>query len=452
MLARPRIIPLLALFLTIAGAASVFAGKTHRRRAQAASPAATPAAMPIAGRIAYIGDRANLYVCDGACQKPACITCASNAEQALMDAVVPAGLSADPQPRQAPSSYELPTFSPDATQIAYSSAQRRAGSLNFGVNVYNFQRRVPIKVFQSSEHPIYFYWLPDGQRIFFLAGNENSLDLILAEVRENRPVRMLLNGLPLFFAWNQALGDLAFHYAPPEETGPEQSGLMQVTAGNQHIVKVFSKGAAPFRTPVWSPAGSHLAYVVNNKRGQFDLMVADPDGGGAKPMVGLAPGTTAFEWAADSKHIAFSTLKQEGKMSYDGINLLDLQTGNISTLVSEPVIAYFFSPDGKWLAYIGTGETANTWNVIATGGGKPRNLCNFMASSNESMVYRVFDQYALSHRIWSPDSRAIVFAGAMLKPGQAAAENVAPSVWMVPIDGPPPRAIADGSIAFWSPR
>jgi hypothetical protein len=27
-----------------------------------------------------------------------------------------------------------------------------------------------------------------------------------------------------------------------------------------------------------------------------------------------------------------------------------------------------------------------------------------------------------------------------------------PSVWMLPIDGEAPRALADGSIAFWSPR
>jgi Tol biopolymer transport system component len=203
---------------------------------------------------------------------------------------------------------------------------------------------------------------------------------------------------------------------------------------------------------VWSPDGSHLAYVIDNQRGEFVLTVANADGSAPRPMVGLAPGTTAFIWSPDSKSLAFSTLKKEGRMSYDGINLLDLASGNVTALVSDSVIAYAFSPNGKWLAYIGTGETANTWNVISPGG-KPRKLCNFMASSAESAVYRVFDQYALSHRLWSPDSRAIVFAGGILKEGQAPASvSASPSVWVLPVDGEAPRPIADGSVAFWSPR
>ncbi len=444
-------VALIATILIAAGSPST-AAKSHQGKTVGGARQRRSPEIPIAGRIAYIGEGGNLYVCDAACRKPLCVTCTSKAEQARGGAIVPAALASDPPAPVQPISYDLPTFSPDATQIAYASAQRRGGSLNFAINVYNFTRRVPITVFQSSEHPIYFYWLPGGQRIFFLAENGDSLDLILAEVREGRPVRALLKGLPIFFDWNQALNDLAFHYAPPEDSGPEQAGLIQITARDQHVVKVFSSGAASFRSPVWSPDRSHLAYVLNDHRGQFDLMVADADGNEAKPMVGLAPGTTAFEWAADSRHIAFSTLKREGRMSYDGINLLDLETGNISTLVSAPVIAYFFSPDGKWLAYIGTGENANTWNVIAAGGGRPRKLCDFIASSSESTVYRVFDQYALSHRIWSPDSRAIVFAGAVLQQDQAPPENISPSVWAVPIDGQAPRTIADGSVGFWSPR
>ncbi len=445
-----RILILTAVILTAISSLSARRSTAAKRK----KPAATAASSPIAGRIAYVGEGRNLYVCGAACAKPVCITCASRAEQAFAEGVTPAALNAGPQPLAGPAaSYDLPTFSPDGGQIAYASAQRSRGGYSFAVNVYDFTRRPPISIFQSPEHPIYLYWLPEGQRIFFLAENDNSLDLILAEVRENRPVRVLLNGLPLFFDWNQAAGDLAFHYAPPEDKGPEQSGLMEITAGGQRVVKILSRGAAPFRTPVWSPDGSHLAYVIDNQRGEFVLTVANADGSAPRPMVGLAPGTTAFIWSPDSKTLAFSTLKKEGKMSYDGINLLDLASGNVTPLVSDSVIAYAFSPDGKWLAYIGTGETANTWNLISPGGGKPRKLCNFMASSAESAVYRVFDQYALSHRIWSPDSRAIVFAGGILKEGQAPASvSASPSVWVLPVDGGAPRPIADGSVAFWSPR
>jgi Tol biopolymer transport system component len=436
-----------------AGSHLANAGKTRTGK-PAAKRASAAAGAPLAGRIAFIGEGANLYVCGAACEKPTCITCAAKAEHALAEALAPVALNSGIERAAAPApQYELPTFSPDGTQIAYSSVQRGRDGVSFGINAYDLNRRAATVIFQSSDRPIYFFWLPDGRRLFFLASDGESLKLILAQAREAMPVRILLTGLPLFFDWKEASSDLAFHYVPVEGAGPEQVGLMGVTDRDQRVVKAISKGKAPFRGPAWSPDGSHLAYVIDNKNGQSALMVANADGSAPKPMVGLAPSTTAFVWAPDSGHIAFSTLKQQGKMSYDGVNLLDIGSGNISTLVSDPVIAYNFSPNGRWLAYIGTTETSNTWNVIAAGGGKPRRLCSFVATGTESIVYQVFDQYALSHRFWSPDSRALVFAGVILKEGQAPAEQMPPpSVWVLPLDGGPPRTMADGSIAFWSPR
>lgn len=445
---------LVALLLTAAGSALAVAGKTRTRKKPAAKRASVTAAAPLAGRIAYIGEGANLYVCGAACGKPTCITCAAKAEHAFAGPLAPVALSNGIEQAVAvPPQYDLPTFSPDGTQIAYSSLQHERGGTSFGVNAYDLNRRAATVIFQSSDRPIYFFWLPDGRRLFFLASDGQSLKLILAQSSEAKPVRVLLTGLPLFFDWKQASSDLAFHYLPVEGAGPEQIGLMDITDRDQRVVKAIAKGRTPFRSPAWSPDGSHLAYVVDNKNGQLALMVANADGSAPKPMVGLAPATTAFVWAPDSSHIAFSTLKQEGKMSYDGVNLLDIGSGNISTLVSDPVIAYNFSPDGRWLAYIGTTETSNSWNVVAAGGGKARKLCSFVATGPESIAYQVFDQYALSHRFWSPDSRALVFAGVILKEGQAPAEQMPPpSVWVLPVDGGAPRELADGSIAFWSPR
>jgi TolB protein len=58
-----------------------------------------------------------------------------------------------------------------------------------------------------------------------------------------------------------------------------------------------------------------------------------------------------------------------------------------------------------------------------------------------------FDQYALSHRIWSPNSDAVVLP--IAESDETA--DIA-GIYIVPIArrSGPPRRIAEGAIAFWS--
>jgi TolB protein len=54
-----------------------------------------------------------------------------------------------------------------------------------------------------------------------------------------------------------------------------------------------------------------------------------------------------------------------------------------------------------------------------------------------------FDQYALSHRVWAPDSASIVLP---LVDATGRTQIV-----VVPADGTDSRTIAHGESAFWSP-
>jgi TolB protein len=55
-----------------------------------------------------------------------------------------------------------------------------------------------------------------------------------------------------------------------------------------------------------------------------------------------------------------------------------------------------------------------------------------------------FDQYALSHHLWSPDGSALLLP-LVGDDGQA-------EITIVPLDGGELRPIADGEIAFWAPQ
>ncbi|MEZ4518240.1 MAG: hypothetical protein R3C44_15935 [Chloroflexota bacterium] len=54
-----------------------------------------------------------------------------------------------------------------------------------------------------------------------------------------------------------------------------------------------------------------------------------------------------------------------------------------------------------------------------------------------------FNQYTLSHRVWSPDSSEIVM------PIRDGFDDL---ITIVPVDGGSPRIVAEGDIAFWSYR
>ena len=58
-------------------------------------------------------------------------------------------------------------------------------------------------------------------------------------------------------------------------------------------------------------------------------------------------------------------------------------------------------------------------------------------------VLPYFDQYALSHRVWAPDSTSVVLP---LADGTGRTHVV-----VVPADGSDARTIANGEAAFWSP-
>ena len=100
-------------------------------------------------------------------------------------------------------------------------------------------------------------------------------------------------------------------------------------------------------------------------------------------------------------------------------------------LISEgPVLAFFWSPDGRYLLYLGLETTARPrtqpgstfsrqqdpplwmrWHVW----GERRSVAygRFIPSPTMLLEYlRFFDQYAQSMTLWAPDGRAFTYAGA----------------------------------------
>ena len=60
-----------------------------------------------------------------------------------------------------------------------------------------------------------------------------------------------------------------------------------------------------------------------------------------------------------------------------------------------------------------------------------------------NQVLPYFDQYALSHRVWSPDASSILLP--------VIGDDGTERLEVLPADGSAPRVLAPGSMGFWSP-
>ena len=141
---------------------------------------------------------------------------------------------------------------------------------------------------------------------------------------------------------------------------------------------------------------------------------------------------------------------------YDGLEIARPDGRERRRLSHDPIIAFYWAPDGSRLAYLrlDTHAQALSWNVVGVGGGATRSLASFTPSDDFAFQLSFFDQYVQSTSVWSPDGRCLVYgtdAGGQRRNGSTVSEHVA----VLDVDAPEPTArptqIARGGLAVWSP-
>lgn len=159
----------------------------------------------------------------------------------------------------------------------------------------------------------------------------------------------------------------------------------------------------------------------------------------------------AFSWSPDGSRVAYAVRERPGDPFYTPVSLLDPATGQVRPLTPAPFrpLAFFWSPDGQRLAYLSWLDLPGTlwaqWRVVTLATGQDRGFAPFRPSPLMQFALHSFDQYAQSHRFWSPDGRYLVFA--------ERDERQMDRLWLVDTRAPPgvdPILVAEGPLAYWS--
>lgn len=348
--------------------------------------------------------------------------------------------------------YSWPVWSPDGRSVACFRVVNGEGGPTDGLYIFDAQSSQVLHAYQEPGlRPIYAYWAPNSQNLAVLLGGPGAFSLGLWPVKENQRPKTVAQGAPFYFHWRTD-GRAVLAHTGGDTEAPEGHSIsvIDVESGKRQLV---SRAPAAFGPPSWSSDGRWLAYGDHAKE-KANLMVAMADGSAPKSFGALSE-KIAMEWSPTQPILAVATSSFVGDPLLEELKLIDVPSGKTRIVVKDNFAAYFWSPDGERILYakrkLGTDLWA--WAVVEAKGGKTYEVVDFVPSRPLLLVFQYFDQYALSHRLWAPDSKSFVFAGAAGAEARPVDGLRSPTIYTVEAnEHAKPKSLTEGSIAFWSPQ
>lgn len=399
---------------------------------------------PGTGRIAYINQVGDLYTI-----KPDGTDRRQLASGELLQTV-----ALQPIQSSHRSSYSWPVWSPDGSRLACFRTVANEDGQSGELYVFDVSTSQILNVYKEPGlQPIYAYWAPDGKHLAVLRNRAQTLSLDLWPTTGWRPPSKLAEGMPFYFDWRADAQALLVHNGGDSQaTSGYSISLVTVPSGQRQIL---SQTPAAFGAPSWSFDNQWLAYGDNTRAAPHVSLLIAPANGSEPQSYAVVSQRIAFSWSPTKLLVAFATTSHFDGSVFEELSLIDVSSGNRRTLVKDLFAAYFWSPNGKRILYArripGTGS--GTWVMVDVASGEKADIVNFTPSGPLIQVFRYFDQYALSHRLWAPDSQHFVFSGSTDTEAHPLTALRSPDVYVLEAKaGATPHRLADGHIGFWSPR
>ncbi|MEM7797600.1 MAG: hypothetical protein AAF633_00295 [Chloroflexota bacterium] len=367
--------------------------------------------------------------------------------------------------------YQFPAWSPDGQSIAAIGRSLNSSSPAEGYiivvddNDDGPQSRI---LYRSQDQiPFYLYWSPDSRYISFLATHPKS-GMALHYLSASGGMSHLLHvGQPFFWMWHPNATEMLIHTGGAD-TNAELSFLKPNNNYEGLAINLASPGF--FQTPGISPSFGYVSFGTQDDSGRTEIVIESKRSRKRKRFG--HKGAAVMSWSPTHDYLAYISPINNNNNFYGMLRLVEAETGRRVVLVEETVLAFFWSPDGEKIAYFTLVEPVRSpeynvqatvsdgyakgrpmpsdisytlWlnlNVVNVYTGEHRLLTPFKPNAifvNQFMPF--FDQYALSHRLWSPNSDAILLPAVV---------NDEERIVIVPVNGMPPIDLHPGTMASWS--
>ena len=396
------------------------------------------------GRLAYIGADGNIFVTTPELKEHFAVT---------HDATAP--------PEEPGLSYPRVSWSPDG-QLAYASVIRNGNEALARLYVADSPGAPAHLVGQSDQHfVIYIYWSPTPcpdepgcSRLGYLIEEPEGIALHIVDMGTGGTTNEVAgHGWPFYFSWSPDGRYMLWHTGGAARFNGE-ARIARFSIENQQV-EALGMDPGLFIAPAWSPLGDEWLLAASQDDRDY-LYRTEAKQAGLSPQIRQELATAedkhmVFSWSPDGNQVAYSILRSSDGLIFGPIYVYNLDSGKTKqiTASSFDISGFFWSPDGRRIAYLSRLALRDTawmqWRVYDLAQDLDRGFAAFNPSYQMLYVISSFNQYAQSHRLWSPDGRYLVYADQ----DDASVERI----WMVDTfaeRGTDPILVAEGSMGFWS--